>query len=61
MTKATYFSPFCFPIIFTSKDKSKVLCFFDKFEKKIEKFQEKDRNNYKKFGKFEPKTVKSVQ
>ena len=35
--------------------------FFDKFEKKVEKFQEKDRNNYKKFGKFEPKTVKSVQ
>ena len=41
MTKATYFPPFCFQTIFTTKVKKKVLCFFLTNLKKYEKFQEK--------------------
>ena len=35
--------------------------FFWQIWKKNEKLQEKDRNNYKKFGEFEPKIVKNFR
>ena len=35
--------------------------FFWQIWKKNEKFQEKDRKNYKKFGEFEPKIVKNFR
>ena len=37
--------------------------FLTNLKKKLKNFKKKieDGNNYKKFGKFEPKTVKSVQ